>query len=190
MAIREIITPDNPALRKKARKVTNFDDPRLQTLVDDMVETLFDAPGVGLAAPQVAESVRLIVVHMPGDTEEEREIYGEGAGELFVVFNPEIVKESRELVEGTEGCLSVPGYLGTVNRPDMVKVRGKDREGKDFRIKATGWLARVFQHEIDHLDGVLFIDKASKVWKMQPDEDESVEGPEALEAAAAAVLDE
>ncbi|MBN1283949.1 MAG: peptide deformylase [Anaerolineae bacterium] len=183
MTIREIITPENPILRKKARKVTNFNDPRLQALADDMVETLHDAPGVGLAAPQVAESVRLIVVHMPGGTEEDREVYGEGAGELYVVVNPEIVKASRETVDGTEGCLSVPGYLGTVSRCEMVKIRGQDRHGQDFRLKATGWLARVFQHEIDHLDGVLFIDKASKVWEVRPDEEP--DGPEAAEAIAA-----
>ena len=169
-------------LRRKARAVKTF-DATFQQLVDDMVETLLDAPGVGLAAPQVADSTSLIVVRLPGETEEDLESYGEHAGELFVVANPEIVRASREMEDGTEGCLSIPGYLGTVSRHEWVKVRGQDRYGKPLRLKVEGWLARVFQHEIDHLDGVLFIDKASAVWELQPDE--PLEGPEAAEAAAA-----
>ncbi len=176
MAVRTIITPENPILRRKARKVTAFDK-ELQQLIDDMVETLHAAPGVGLAAPQVAVSQRVIVVHMPDD----EETYGSGAGQLHIVVNPEIVKASREIVDGTEGCLSIPGYQGMVSRHESIKVKGQDRQGKEIRIKADGWLARVFQHEIDHLDGVLFIDIASKVWPVE--EGEKLEGPEAMEAA-------
>ncbi|GIK65001.1 MAG: peptide deformylase [Chloroflexota bacterium] len=164
MAVREIITPQNPILRKKANKVTNFADPKLQTLIEDMVETMHDAGGVGLAAPQVAVSQRVIVIQLPDD-EESKEEYGENAGVLFVVINPEIVKSSEEMIEGVEACLSIPGYFGKVDRNVAITVQGQDRTGKEFRIKTRDWLARVFQHEIDHLNGVLYIDHAKEVWK-------------------------
>lgn len=164
MAILEIIRPDNPTLRKKARKVQNFKDPKFQTLIDDMVETMLDAPGVGLAAPQVDVPYRLIVVQL-GDDEESRKEHGEDAGMLYVVANPEIIRTSNEILEGVEGCLSIPGYLGLVDRHEAITIKGQDRHGKEIRIKARDWLARVFQHEIDHLDGVLYIDRASKVWR-------------------------
>ncbi len=167
MAIREIITPKNPILRKKARRVVDFKDKKLQQLIDDMIETMMEAPGVGLAAPQVAINKRVIVVRLPDD-EESREEYGDMAGVLHVVINPEIIKASRETVEGIEACLSIPGYYGTVDRHEMVVVTGFDRAGKSLRIKAKDWLARVFQHEIDHLDGILFIDKATDVWRERP----------------------
>ncbi len=184
MSVREIITPKDPTLRKKAHKVNNFKDSRLQTLIDDMVDTMVDALGVGLAAPQVAISQRLIVVRLPDD-EDSREEFGDEAGVLYVVANPEIVRASDTLVEGVEGCLSIPGIMGTVDRHERVTIKGQDRHGKNIRIKAEGWLARVFQHEIDHLDGVLFIDKANEIWKAgqapQPeagiDADDDATGP-------------
>lgn len=175
MTILNIIQPDNPVLRKKANKVTNFSDKKFQTLIDDMVETLKNAPGVGLAAPQVAKSVRLIIVRLPDETEEDREEYGEEAGTTYVVANPKIIKESREMELGVEGCLSLPGIYGEVERHEMVVVTGQDREGKKFRLKAKGFLARVFQHEIDHLDGVLFIDRTDNVWRYEGKDDEEVE---------------
>lgn len=186
MAILEIIQPDNPTLRKKARKVSNFKDARLQKLIDDMVETMIDAPGVGLAAPQVNIAQRLIVVRLQDD-EESRAEHGEQAGQLYVVANPEIVRASDDMVGGVEGCLSIPGYLGFVDRHEAITVKGFDRHGKAIRIKAKDWLARVFQHEIDHLDGVLFIDKAEAVWKAgepPPDflYDDDFEDDEGLEA--------
>jgi peptide deformylase len=168
MAIREIIQPDNPILRKKAFKVQNFDS-KFQTLVDDMIETLEDAPGVGLAAPQVAVSQRVIVVKLPDD-EQSKEDYGKEAGVLYVVTNPEIARASKEMVEGTEACLSIPGLFGTVDRHKSVTVKGLDRHGKAIRIKAKDWLARVFQHEIDHLDGRLYIDIANEIWREKPQE--------------------
>ncbi len=174
MAVLEIIQPDNPVLRKKAHKVTSFDS-KFQKLVDDMVETLLDAPGVGLAAPQVAVSQRLIIVRLPDD-EESRDEYGDQAGVLYVVANPEIIKASKNLVEGVEACLSIPGYYGSVDRHESIVIKGLDREGKPIRIKAHDWLARVFQHEIDHLDGQLYIDIATEVWKARP---EDAEQPEA-----------
>ncbi len=173
MAIRPIIQPDNPVLRKKAHRVTAFDD-KLQVLIDDMVETMLDAPGVGLAAPQVAVSQRLIVVRL-GDDEDSKKEFGDQAGQLFVVANPEIIKRSKSTVEGIEACLSIPGYVGTVDRHEIVVITGLDRYGKPTRIKAKDWLARVFQHEIDHLDGQLYIDIATDVWK--PEDREKTETP-------------
>src|SRR5690606_5964062 len=170
MAIRPNIQPDNPILRKKAQRVQSFDD-RFQTLVDDMYETMMNAPGVGLAAPQVAVSQRLILVRLPDDEESQKE-YGKEAGRLYVVANPEIVKASKEMVEGIEACLSIPGYYGRVNRHEKITVKGLDRYGKPMRIKAQGWQARIFQHEIDHLDGRLYIDIASEVFKAEPEEEE------------------
>jgi len=174
MAVREIITPENPVLRKKAYKISNFDDPKLQRLIDDMVDTMLEAPGVGLAAPQVAVSQRLIVVRLADDEESKKE-YGNQAGVLYVVANPEIVRASDEMVEGVEACLSIPGYIGSVDRHITVTVQGQDRRGKQIRIKAQDWLARVFQHEIDHLDGILYIDRAKEIWKVVEREDGELE---------------
>jgi peptide deformylase len=170
MAVLPIIQPDNPVLRKKAHRVQEFDS-KFQKLVDDMIETMTEAPGVGLAAPQVAASQRLIVVRLLDD-EESREEHGKDAGVLFVVANPEIVKASKEMVEGVEACLSIPGYFGKVDRHEQITIKGLDRYGKPIRIKAQDWLARVFQHEIDHLDGQLYIDIAKDVWKAEPEESE------------------
>jgi len=162
MAIREIIFPDNPILRRKANRVRVFDS-ELHRLIDDMIETMLAAPGQGLAAPQVAASWRVVIVRLPDD-EESREEYGEDAGKLYEITNPEIIKASEEVEEGIEACLSVPGYFGRVERHTAITIKGRNRKGKEIRIKAKGWLARVFQHEIDHLDGMLFIDRAAEVW--------------------------
>ncbi len=170
MTILDIIQPDNPVLRKKARRVTAFDK-KFQKLVDDMVETMLDAPGVGLAAPQVAVRQRLIVVRLPDD-EDSQEEFGEHAGKLYVVANPEIIKASKETVEGVEGCLSIPGYVGLVDRHEKITLKGLDRHGKELRVKAEGWLARVFQHEVDHLEGQLYIDIAKEVWQPKPEDDD------------------
>jgi peptide deformylase len=151
MAIREIITIGHPTLRQKARKVTKF-GPEVKQLIDDMVETMREAPGVGLAAPQVNVLDRIIVLELPADEEEGT------PAELYTFVNPEIVKTSRETEEGSEGCLSIPGYVGDVERHTWVVVRGQDAYGKSQRIRTYDYLARIFQHEIDHLDGVLFID--------------------------------
>lgn len=170
MALLEIIHDGHPILRKKAVRVTAF-DAKFQKLVDDMVETMIAAPGVGLAAPQVAVSRRLIVVRLPDD-ENSREEYGDHAGVLYVVANPKIIKASKDIVAGVEACLSVPGFFGEVDRHESVIVTGQDRDGRKSRIKASGWLARVFQHEIDHLDGVLFTDLAEEVWTAREYADE------------------
>jgi peptide deformylase len=162
MALRRIWTIDNPAenkiLRAKAKKVSHF-DAHLQKLVDDMWETMRAAPGVGLAAPQIGQSIRVLVA----EYEEERVAF----------VNPEILKRSDEILLGTEGCLSIPGVVGDdVPRASAVTIKGRDPKGKEIRVKAEGWYARVLQHEIDHLDGVLFTDHIppNKVREVQPDE--------------------
>jgi peptide deformylase len=166
MPLLTIVSVPDPVLRRKAHKVTEFGKD-FQALVDDMIETLHDAPGVGLAAPQVGLSQQLIVVEY-GDDDDETV-----PKRLFVLANPEIIQTSEETVEGLEGCLSVPDLVGTVERYTSVTVKGLNRYGKPVKIKAEDWLARIFQHEIDHLNGILFTDRTDKVWKPR-DEDEVV----------------
>jgi peptide deformylase len=160
MAIFDIVTLPQAVLRKKARKVSEF-GPDLQTLIDDMIDTMRQAPGVGLAAPQVGESSRLIVVEY-GDEEND-----ETPPKLYVIANPEISKASQETVLGTEGCLSIPGIQGDVERFESITGKGLNRYGRPTTVKAKGWLARIFQHEIDHLDGVLYVDRAEKLWQVE-----------------------
>lgn len=166
MTIRPIVTIPDPILRRKARPVTDF-GPDLQTLVDDMIETMRAAPGVGLAAPQVGVSERLIVVEYPENDEVE-----DAPKKLFVVVNPEIRQRSPEKETAVEACLSIPGLQGEVERDLIITVRGQTRRGQPVKIKARGWLARIFQHEIDHLDGILYTDRALRVWQpVEPVED-------------------
>jgi peptide deformylase len=179
MAVREIITIGHPTLRLKARKVTKF-GPELKQFVDDMIETMRNAPGVGLAAPQVNVSERIIVIETPADEEEGI------PAELYAFVNPEIVKTSRETAEGQEGCLSIPGYVGDVERHAWIVVRGQDAYGKPQRVRAHDYLARIFQHEIDHLDGTLFIDHISdpaKIRKVTAADADKLD-PESAEALA------
>jgi len=159
----EIVCLPDPMLRRKAHKVTGFDKD-LQTLIDNMIATMREAPGVGLAAPQVGKSIRLVVIEFGSEDDEDI------PKKLFVVINPEIVKVSEEMVDGIEGCLSVPDLVGLVKRHKEISVKGLNRFGKPFKINASGWLARIFQHEIDHLNGVVFTDIADRVW--QPAENE------------------
>jgi len=171
MAVRSIVLADNPLLRRKAKKVRRFDE-GLEALIEDMVETMRAAGGVGLAAPQIGVLSRVIVVQLPEDEEDPR------SGKLFALCNPEIVRAEGE-EEGEEGCLSVPGYVGLVKRAAAVTVRGQDRRGRTVRVKARGLLARAFQHEIDHLNGVLFIDRVEspdKLWRVVPEEEAEEEG--------------
>lgn len=167
MALREIVYVPDPVLRRKAHKVTDF-GADFQKLVDDMVETMRDAPGVGLAAPQVGEDLRMVVIEY-GDEEDEN-----APAKLFVVVNPEYVFKSDEKVLGVEACLSVPGLAGEVERHESIVVKGFNRRGRPVKWKASGWLARIFQHELDHLDGVIYTDLATKVWKPTPEEQELI----------------
>lgn len=166
MAIRKIVTVPEEVLRRKAHKVTNFGK-EFQTLVDDMVETMREAPGVGLAAPQVGVSTRLIVVEYNIHNDDDEN----APKKLFVVANPEIVHTSEETEPGVEGCLSIPAVVGEVERFSQIIVKGQNRRGQPVKIKASGWLARIFQHEIDHIEGVLFTDRAKKIWKPTPEEE-------------------
>ncbi len=160
MTILPIETPDNPVLRKKARPVTSF-DADLQVLIDDMIETMREANGVGLAGPQVNQSMRLTVVETLPEYDEEGQAI-EGSRKLIVLVNPEIVWKSKIMVEGIEGCLSIPGWVGEVLRHEDIRVRALDRQGKKIKMRLSDWTARIVQHEIDHLDGVLYIDRLTE----------------------------
>ena len=148
MAIRNIVTIDDPVLRKKSRPVVNFDE-KLWTLLDDMKETLKKADGAGLAAVQVGILRRAVIVDV-------------GDGKPLELINPEIVETSGEQ-EGQEGCLSLPGEWGVVRRPEFVKVRAQNRKGQWCMFKGEGLKSRCFCHEIDHLDGIVFTDRAKRM---------------------------
>jgi len=169
MTVRKIIRPNNPTLRQKAKPVTRFDD-ELQTLIDDMIETMREVNGVGLAAPQVDVPLRVSVIEtLPELDEDGNEI--EDSRDLYVIVNPEIVWRSRAMVDGVEGCLSIPGYVGEVSRATSVRVQALDRYGKKFRLRLRDWDARIFQHEIDHLDGILYIDRLTDPENLWTDEE-------------------
>lgn len=175
MPVRSIVVYDNPLLRKKSRQVRHV-SPALQKLVDDMVETMHAANGIGLAAVQIGVPESIVVVQLPEDEDNP------DGGELYVVVNPQLARKSREMEAGTEGCLSVPGLAGEVLRHRAVTVKGWDIRGKPLRIKAEGLLARVFQHEIDHCEGVLFIDHITdpeKLWTVKEGEEEAAEAAQA-----------
>ena len=144
MAVLQIRTLPDPVLRQKAKRVTKIDD-SIQKLIDDMIETLRADPNrAGLAAPQVGVLLRIAVIEVPEQ-------------ELITMINPEIVKgEGERIVQ--EGCLSIPGYFGEIKRAVTVKVKARDRYGKEFRLKAEGLLAQALEQEIEHLDGILYID--------------------------------
>ncbi len=155
MTIREILQVGNRTLRERSKKITRFND-AVRTLADDMVETMHEFNGVGLAAPQVGVLLRLIVVEMPDEESYPR------PGERFIVCNPEVVQAGPMIEVAQEGCLSVAGYVGMVERPVEVIIRGQTLDGKKFRIKAQDFLARAFLHEMDHLNGILYIDRAEE----------------------------
>jgi peptide deformylase len=157
MAIIPIRVVPEPVLRQKSKRVKNIDG-SIRKLVGDMIETMHAAPGVGLAAPQVGVPLRVIVIGMP-------------EAEEIVLINPEIVRKSGERLV-TEGCLSVPGYFGEIKRSQRVTAKGKDLSGKEIRIKAEELLAQALEHEIDHLNGVLYIDhleSTDKLHKIEPE---------------------
>jgi peptide deformylase len=179
MPTRPLVYADNPILRRKSHRVERV-TPALRALIEDMIETMRAANGIGLAAIQVGVPERVIVVELPAEAEEDEE---EGEAEarpkqLYVVINPEIRRASAEMEEGVEGCLSVPGWAGEVSRHLAVTVKGMDVKGKPVRLKAEGLLARVLQHEIDHCDGILFIDRIEdpeKIWQVTAGEEEAAE---------------
>lgn len=160
MAIRKIRIDEDPILRKKSKLVTNYND-RLKTLIEDMYETMDQAYGVGLAAPQIGILKRLIVVD---NREEEEE-----KGLRFYMINPEIIEREGEEVS-MEGCLSVPGKQGTVKRAKNIKVKYNDLDGNEKIMEAEDFLARIIQHETDHLDGILYTDKAIEMYEAGSEE--------------------
>ena len=171
MAILEIVTagaPNDAVLRRRAERVREF-NPALHRLLDNMLETMRDASGVGLAAPQVGISKRITVVEYPEDEDDP-----ENTMRIYELINPEIIR-AKGAEMGQEGCLSLPGLAADVERATYVLVRAQDREGKEFRIKAYGWLARIFQHEIDHLHGVLMTDRAEQVYRLRETDDGEIE---------------
>lgn len=149
MAIRNVLKMGEPLLNKKSKQVVDFND-RLHTLLDDMADTMYKEDGVGLAAPQVGVLRRAVVVDI-----------GEG---LIELINPVIVETSGEQTD-LEGCLSVVDYIGEVTRPNYVKVKAQDRFGKDIEVEGEGFLARAFCHEIDHLEGILFVERVEDTEK-------------------------
>ncbi len=165
MAVRKIVLLGDPILRQKAKRVTRF-DASIQQLIDDMIDTMRDAPGTGLAAPQVGVPLRIAVIEVDE--------------EITVVCNPEFV-QMEGAYEPEEGCLSIPGYVANVKRALKVVVKAKNRRGKDIKVKADGLLAHALQHEIDHLDGILFIDRLPSLdllRKVPPRQEEAEEAEE------------
>lgn len=152
MACLEICTYPDPVLKQKAQPVVKVDD-EICRLIEDMAETMYKAPGIGLAANQVGKPIRLVLIDL------QRPEYEHG---LIVLINPEIVRASGE-ASFEEGCLSIPEYFATVKRAEEVTVRGLDRDGNAVQIEASGFLAVVLQHEIDHLEGKLFVDRLGPI---------------------------
>ena len=159
MAILKIIKDDDPQLRKVSRKVDEI-TPRIITLLDDMKDTLHKANGAGLAAPQVGVLRRVVLI----ETEK---------GKLYEMINPEIIERSDELQHEIEGCLSIPNRWGITERPQKVTVKAMDRNGKYYTLTGTGLLARAICHETDHLDGILYSDKALRM--LSPEEIEELQ---------------
>lgn len=156
--VRAVRLKDDPVLRKKAKPIKNPSDPLIRQLAEDMAATMYKAPGVGLAAPQVGESKRILVADC-----------GEEHGGLYVLINPKVLESDGTQV-GIEGCLSFPNLYGDVERAEKVIVKAQDLTGRWFKVEAHGLLSRCFQHEIDHLDGILFVDKAKNLRELSPED--------------------
>lgn len=157
MALRNIVVEGDPILRKRCREVEQVDD-RIRMILDDMVETMREAGGVGLAAPQIGMMRRMFVA-------EPQE------GEVYCFVNPEIVEMEGSQI-GDEGCLSVPGYQGTVERPERIRIKGLDRDGNPQEFDFEGWEAIVMCHEFDHLEGILYIDKSDHIYEITAEREE------------------
>jgi peptide deformylase len=171
MPVLSIVKVPEPVLRMKARKVKKV-DASIKKLIDDMIDTMHDAPGVGLAANQVGVPLRICVIHVPGD-------------DVVTLINPEIVRRTGSRVCEGEGCLSLPGYKGAVTRSEKVVVKGLDREGRSVRYHAEELFAEAVEHEVDHLNGVLYFDYLESIDKLTPytPAEESEEGEEEVAAS-------
>lgn len=179
MKLLEIATGEAPVLREVATPVDKI-DLSLQQLIDEMIFTMRDANGVGLAAPQISKSIRLVVIETPPEYDDEDEVIPDSR-QLHVMINPEITNASRKTTMGIEGCLSLPGFVGEVSRSHAIMVEFLDRRGKKQRLRLKGWDARIVQHEVDHLDGVMYTDKLTAAEHYWTDE----EYEKMLEEAAA-----
>lgn len=176
MAVRQIVFSNESILHEPSRPVRRVDQDVLE-LVEDMIETMHSADGIGLAAVQIGVPERVVVIELPGVCDEE-EAQHPAQTEIYALINPELVNTSDELAGGIEGCLSVPGWVGEVERHQAVTVEALDLEGYPVRIRAEGLLARVVQHEIDHCRGVLFIDHIKdpeKIWRVEEGQEEAIE---------------
>lgn len=169
MPVRSISCADSHVLRQKAKRVKRYNE-QLRALVTDMIDTMHAANGLGLAAPQVGVPLRVAVIEMPANEEEGI------PAQLYVLCNPEIVKARGEEVE-EEGCLSLPGYVGEITRAATVTVKAFTPEGKPIRVKGEGLLARALQHEMDHLDGILFVDRLESLDKLRRVDEAEEEAP-------------
>lgn len=161
MAVLPLTMMDSPVLHQKAKRVRKIDD-SIQKLIDDMIETMYQLGGAaGLAAPQVGIPLQVVVVELPESG-------------LITLINPQVIKSSGEH-EVTEGCLSLPGYRGSIKRAESVTVKGRDRYGKEVRIKAEGLFAQALQHEVDHINGVVYVDhleSMDNLYKAEPEDDD------------------
>lgn len=173
MAARRILTAGDPLLRKRSKKVRRFGD-GLGDLIKDMFDSMHAANGLGLAATQIGVLQRVFIVEIPAEVDEDGKVTG--PSRCHVLVNPEIVRMRGE-EEMVEGCLSVPGYRGLVKRATLVTIKGQDLRGKGVRLRGEGLLAQAFQHELDHLNGILYLDhleSPDKLWHIEPGEEESV----------------
>lgn len=171
MAILDVIkigSSSEQILKRPAKQIRKF-GPELHKLLDDMKETMREENGVGLAGPQVGISESVTVIEYPDDEDDP-----ENTMQLYELINPKIIKKRGSDVAG-EGCLSIPGLVADVKRSKQVTVRAQDRHGKEFRLKAFGFLARAIQHEIDHLDGKIMLEKAEQIYRLVENEDGEVE---------------
>lgn len=171
-----------PVLRRKAAQIARTDK-SIRALAADMLETMREEGGVGLAAPQIGQSIRLIVIEYPEDDTAE-----DSPMAIYKLVNPEIVWKSETMVKGVEGCLSIPGVVGEVERAESIKVKARGISGRKTEIAASGWLARIFQHEIDHLDGICYVDRAEKVWELSQEEDTEADEPGGAESVPGKIL--
>lgn len=168
MATRKVILLGDERLRQKAKKVKQF-TPNLKKLAQDMLETMRACQGVGLAGPQIGVMQRIFVAEIPLPEDKDAEPHPQ-SGRTYILINPEVVKTSDYLIEGQEGCLSIPNWQGLVERPEWIEVKAQNIEGRKIRLKVDDLLARIFMHEMDHLDGILYIDRikdSEKLWQIE-----------------------
>ncbi len=181
MALRQVIFTGDDRLRQKSKKVKQF-TPGLKQLAADMLETMRHSQGVGLAAPQIGVMQRLFVAEIPALDDDEPESHPQNSL-IYVLVNPQLIKTADNLVENEEGCLSIPDWAGLVNRPEWVELRAQDLNGKRIKLKTDGLLARIFLHELDHLDGILFVDHITDRQKLRrvTDQNEPVPAAETVQ---------